>query len=272
LPIDRLSQRVAAVAFVVFIATAASSVGFVALTRSVSEGLLEAEVASGAPQGPLSALANALVWGQAGAIAALSLLTAALFGFAWYLRTRVAPLEAMHRSAGTEERGLHELKPLIERLVKEGTRLEADFAKLSSTTNQASSAIEESSIRAAKASHTAVEAAGIVREGAQRMTLQAEDSISALAAAMANRTYVLRHVDGRELAGGLASDTEVASVLTSLAGDLEALEQFARDRQTIAGESAATLTVALVEAIDRLNSVADRISAAADFGPKSEAA
>jgi hypothetical protein len=70
------------------------------------------------------------------------------------------------------------------------------------------------------------------------MTLQAGDSISALAAAMANRTYVLRHVDGgqpEELAGGIASDTEVASVLTSLAGDLEALERFARDRTSIAG-------------------------------------
>jgi hypothetical protein len=266
------------VAFIFLVATTAFSVAFVALTRSVFEGLLEVEVASGAPEGPLSDLADALVWGQAGAIAALSLLTAALFGFAWYLRTRVAPLQALQRSAattGVEERALHDLKPLIERLVKEGTRLEADFARLSSTTNQACGVIEESSVRAVKASHTAIEAAGIVRQGAQRMTLQAGDSISALAAAMANRTYVLRHVDGgqpEELAGGIASDTEVASVLTSLAGDLEALERFARDRTSIAGESAAALTVALVEAIDRLNDVADRISEAADLSPESEAA
>jgi hypothetical protein len=265
------------VAFVFLLATAAFSVAFVVLTRSVSEGLLEAEVASGAPEGPLSHLADALVWGQAGAMAALSLLTAALFGFAWYLRTRVAPLEALVQSAAAtdaEERALHDLKPLIERLVKEGTRLEADFARLSSTTNQACGAIDEASVRAAKASHTAIEAAGIVREGAQRMTLQAGDSISALAAAMANRTYVLRHVESEpeELAGGIASDTEVGSVLTSLAGDLEALERFAEDRKAIAAESAAALTVALVEAIDRLNNVTDRISAAADLGPKSEAA
>jgi hypothetical protein len=92
LPIERLSWRVAAVAFVFLVATTAFSVAFVALTRSVSEGLLEAEVASARAEGPLSDLADALVWGQAGAIAALSLLTAALFGFAWYLRTRVAPL------------------------------------------------------------------------------------------------------------------------------------------------------------------------------------
>ena len=61
-------------------------------------------------------------------------------------------------------------------------------------------------------------------------------------------------------------------MLTSLAGDLEALERFAHDRKTIASKSAAALTVALVEAIDRLNGVADRISATADLGPKSEAA
>jgi hypothetical protein len=61
-------------------------------------------------------------------------------------------------------------------------------------------------------------------------------------------------------------------VLASLACDLEALERFARDRKTIASKSAAALTVALVEAIDRLNGVADRISATADLGAKSEAA
>ena len=75
-----------------------------------------------------------------------------------------------------------------------------------------------------------------------------------------------------ELAGGFASDTEAVAVLTSLAGDLEALERFARDRKTIAGESATALTVALVEAIDRLNGVADRISATADLSAKEQAA
>ena len=279
MPIDKLNRRIVAAAFAVLLATAALSIGFVALTRYVSEGLIEAQIASSAPEAPLAQLADALVWGQAGAIAALTLLTAVLFGFAWYLRTRVAPLEALSRLAAspsaTEERALHGLKPLIERLVKDAARLEADLARLSSTTSQARTAIEDASVRAAKASHAAVEAAGIVRDGAQRMTLKAEDGISALTAAMANRAYVLKHVDvsgPEKLVGGFASDAEAASVLTSLAGDLEALERFARDRKTIAGESAAALTVALVEAIDRLNDVADRISATADLGPKSEAA
>ena len=98
-------------------------------------------------------------------------------------------------AGGPEEQGLHGLKPLIERLVKDAGRLEADLARLSSTTNQARAAIEDASVRAAKASHTAIEAAGIVREGAQRMTSKAEDSIAALAAAIANRPYIFRHVD-----------------------------------------------------------------------------
>jgi len=307
LPIDRLSRRIVAAAFVSLFATTAISIVFVSLARSVSEGLAEAQIASGAPETPLIQLADVLVWGQAGAIAALSLLTAALFGFAWYLRARVlAPLEALRRSlaaaasgalarpisgvergdeigaaaraadqlreavaGGPEDQGLHGLKPLIERLVKDAGRLEADLARLSSTTTQARTAIEDASIRAAKASHAAIEAAGIVRDGAERMTLKAEDSIAGLAAAIAHHPYISEPV---ELAGRFAADEEAASVLTSLAGDLEALERFAHDRKTIASESAAALTVALVEAIDRLNGVADRISATADLGPKSEAA
>ena len=173
-------------------------------------------------------------------------------------------------AGGPEDQGLHGLKPLIERLVKDAGRLEADLARLSSTTTQARTAIEDASVRAAKASHAAIEAAEIVRDGAERMTLKAEDSIAGLTAAMAHYPYYTS--EPVELAGRFAADEEAASVLTSLAGDLEALERFAHDRKTIASESAAALTVALVEAIDRLNGVADRISATADLGPKSEAA
>lgn len=246
----------------------------------MSEGLVEAQIVSGAPEAPLTQLADVLVWGQLSAVAALSLLTAALFGFAWYLRARVAPLDALSlrvavsRSDG-DERTLQGLKPLIERLTKEAARLEADLARLSSTTTQVRTAMEDASVRAAKASHAAVEAAGIAREGTQRMALKAEESITALMAAIANRTYVLKHTDASKaegLPGRFAPDADAAAVLAGLADDLEALERFARDRKTIASESAAAVTVALVEAIDRLNGVADRISAAADLGPKSEAA
>jgi hypothetical protein len=280
LPIDRLSRRIVAAAFVLLFATAAISVVFIALARSVSEALAEAQIASGASEAPLAELADVLVWGQAGAVAALTLLTGALFGFAWYLRARVAPLEGLNRRLAalpldSEERSLQGLKPLIERLLKDTGRLETDLARLSSTTTQARAAIEDATLRVAKASHAAVEAAGIARDGAQRITLKAEDGITALMAVIANRTYVSRHADmseAQEPPARFAPDEEAASVLTSLAGDLEALERFAHDRTAIASESAAALTVALVEAIDRLNGVADRISATADLGPKSEAA
>jgi hypothetical protein len=276
LPIDKLSRRIVAAAFISLLATVALSIAFIAITRSASEGLLEAQIASGAPEAPLSQLADVLVWGQAGAIAALSLLTAALFGFAWYVRARMAPLEALGCLAvspsAAEQRGLHDLKPLIERLVKDAARLEADLARLSSTATQARTALEDASVRAAKASHAALEAAGIAREGTQRMTIKAEESVAALLAAIANRTYVLKHTGASDAEERTDSDADAAFVLASLAGDLDALERFARDRNTIASESAAALTVVLVEAIDRLNNVAERISATADLGATSEAA
>ena len=84
----------------------------------MSEELVEAQIVSGAPEAPLTQLADVLVWGQLSAIAALSLLTAALFGFAWYLRARVAPLDALSRrlaasSSDGDERTRQGLKPLI---------------------------------------------------------------------------------------------------------------------------------------------------------------
>ena len=53
-------------------------------------------------------------------------------------------------------------------------------------------------------------------------------------------------------------------VLDSLVAGLNALERFARERETIAGDHAVAMTAALIEAIDRLNAVADRVSASAD--------
>jgi hypothetical protein len=240
---------------------------------------------------------------------ALAFLTAASFALAVFLRVRwVTPLDALRRSliaaaagalgqpvAGVErtdeigataraaerlrlailgekeEHGLLALHQLMERLSKDAGRLEADLALLSSAAAHARMSIEDASVRAAKASHTALEAAGIVREGAERMTLKAEDRIAALTTAFASRPLAA-DAHAADLASGFASDAEAIDVLTNLAGDLAALERFARDRRTIASESAAALTVALVEAIDRLNGVADRISATADLSQKSEAA
>jgi hypothetical protein len=210
-------------------------------------------------------------------MAALALLTAGLFALAWFLRERVLmPLDGLQRSqapaGGTEDSALQGLKQLIERLSKDAVRLEADLALLSTATIHARMSIEESSVRAAKASFAAIEAAGIVRDGAERMTLRAGAAMAAQGHAPNAAEPQSFEDSAAELAGRFATDTEADAVLTSLASDLEALERFARDRKTIAGESAAALTVALVEAIDRLNGVADRISATADLSAKDQAA
>jgi len=307
--VGRLSRRILTAAFLLLLTTVTAAIFFVVLTRSVTEGLVEAQLLSGTPEAPINRLADALVWGQAGAIVALALLTASLFALAIFLRVRVVtPLDTLRRSltaaaagalaqpmsaversdeigataraaerlrlaiiGSTEEHGLLGLKQLMERLSKDAGRLEADLALLSSAALQARTSIEDASVRATKASHTAIEAAGIVRDGAERMTLKAEDKIAALTTAFAARPPVASAVS-TDFASRFASDAEAIDVLTSLASDLEALERFARDRRTIASESAAALTVALVEAIDRLNGVADRISATADLSQKSEAA
>jgi len=53
-------------------------------------------------------------------------------------------------------------------------------------------------------------------------------------------------------------------VLEGLIGNLDALERFASERKAIAEDEAVAFMAALIEAIDRLNSVADRICATAD--------
>jgi hypothetical protein len=219
-------------------------------------------------------MANALVWAQSGAIVLLLCLTVALLTLVWLLRRRLLapPPESFA------------LQRLVERLGRDVARMEADLARLSSATTQARAGIEEASVRAAKASHAAIQAASLVRDGAAQLTLEAQQCMAAMTAALAGLIPdaagpPARHAPSGdlsapppELAGHFSSDAEAGAVLASLADDLQALERFARDRKTIASESAAALTVALVEAIDRLNGVADRISATADLAGKDEAA
>jgi hypothetical protein len=212
-------------------------------------------------------MANALVWAQTGAIVVLLCLTAALLTLVWLLRRRLLapPPESFA------------LQRLVERLGRDVARMEADLARLSSATTQARVGIEEASVRAAKASHAAIEAASLVRDGAEQITLEAQQCMAAMTAALAG---LIPEAAGPgdlsapppELAGHFSNDAEAGTVLASLADDLQALERFARDRKTIASESAAALMVALVEAIDRLNGVAECISATADRAGKDEAA
>ena len=306
-----ISRRMFIGSFFVLGLTAAAGAFSFGFNGSLSQSFADAANSQNAAN-RLNDFSGALVLAQAAAITALTLLAAMLFALAWFLRERlIAPLEALRRSlisaAGEEKQpvwGLdrkdelgalaraadrlrqattqngEQLRPqilaqAIERLIKDAGRLEADLARLASATSRASEKIEEASVRAVKASHTAIEAAGLTRDGAQRMATQAEDRIDALiqtakrlSAAAARTEYAdeesLSHDHGSTR--GFATDEEAASVLEGLVGDLDALERFARKRNTIESEQAVILNAALIEAIDRLNAVAERIAAAADQG------
>lgn len=303
-------------------AAAAFAVGFTgALTETLSDR-------SSAPFVRL-----VLIWAEAAAVAALFLLACALFAFAWYLRQHVTlPMENVRRSlngAATgdisahilgierkDEVGAlaraaerfrqavvsgadHRFYDVSERLKLSADRLEADLARMAAAAREAQMRVEESSARAARASHVATEAAGLARDGAVRIVQKAEDSVGTiglqarLAVDALTRAVTriagatprldpftlpesrsegaLVHADSRPVllltgTGELRPESGDA-ILEDLIGDLDALERFARGRKTIASEQAVALTVSLVEAIDRLNAVADQISAAADESP-----
>jgi len=101
---------------------------------------------------------------------------------------------------------------------------------------RATEKIEEASVRVVKASHTAIEAAGLTRDGAQRMATQAGDRIDALIetanapfschGANPIRREAALSDDRSAPASGVATDEEAASVLEGLVGDLDALERF----------------------------------------------
>jgi hypothetical protein len=189
----------------------------------------------------------------------------------------------------------HRLSEVTARLKLGADRLEADLARMALAMNEAQMRVEASAQRAAKASLTASEAAGLAKEGAARMTQKAEDAIESTGLQARTAMFALTNAVTRlaEAASGLDNSalpdrrsyaplpspgaqpmllvTNRASqagtgdaVLDDLIGDLEALERFAQERKTIASEQAVALTASLVEVIDRLNAVADRVSAAAD--------
>ena len=312
-----ISRRMFFGSFFVLGLTAAAGAFSFGFNGSLSQSFADAANSQNAVSG-FSDVSNALVWAQVAAITALSLLAAMLFALAWFLRERlIAPLDALRRSlisatgpeaqpvwgleckdeigavaraadrlrqmatAYREHQGPQILAQAIERLIKDAGRLEADLARLASATSRASEKIEEASVRAVKASHTAIEAAGLTRDGAQRMATQAEGRIDALidtakrlSTAMARTEYAAEAApsdDQSEAARQVATDDDAASALEGLVGDLDALERYARKRSTIENEQAVVLNAALIEAIDRLNAVAERIAATADQSAKDAA-
>jgi len=189
------TARLLAAAFAAIIllgGTAAFSIGFT--------GALERSFVN--PAASLDRFSQALVWSQAVAIAALSLLCFVLFALAWYLRERlIAPLEKLKRSlvasaAGTSDepiwgvtrrdeigavaRAAESLRvsgektpsrlalritpEVAERLVMSAERLEQHVVRIPEIAEEMRERVEEASLRAAKASHMAAEAASLTRE------------------------------------------------------------------------------------------------------------
>jgi HAMP domain-containing protein len=268
-------------------------------------------------------LAQALVWAQGTSVGALSLLSMVLFALAWFLRERlIAPLEALRHGVqaaaagaiseplwglertdeiGAIARAADKLRQataasdaarvlprlhmeLIERLAKGAVRLESDLAKTATATNHARLRIEHAGLRAAKASHTALEAADLARGGLARASERGEGKIDALArqpsavidtlvAAVTRLSDAATRLERQTAVEPPKSpqgdhpppeDGDAAGVMETLAGGLAALENFARQRPALASDQLVALTAALLKAIERLNAVAHSIADSSD--------
>ena len=135
-------------------------------------------------------------------------------------------------------------------------------------------------MRAAKASEAAIEAARLARQGAARLAQQSNDlsasvhhqsrtAIDALISAVDQLSRAASRGEtesdfeaARDYAVSAAEigDADTAAVLDNLAGGLEALERFARERRSLRDDQLLTLTAALLQAMERLNGVAHRIT------------
>jgi len=160
---------------------------------------------------------------------------------------------------------------LIERLAKGAARLESDLAKSATATNHARLRIEHAGLRAAKAAHAALEAAELARGGLARGAARDEgidsgahqpraviDTLVAAVARLSDAATRLERqtaVETAKSSGIHAPREDAAGVLETLAGGLAALENFARQRPTLASDQHVALTGALLRAIERLNAV-----------------
>ena len=183
------------------------------------------------------------------------------------------------------EHGLADVVPrahlqLLERLAKGASKLESDLASSAAASAQAQDRIEAASLRAAKASEAAIEAARLARQGASRLAQHSEDlsrsmrrqsrnAIDALVGAVDQLSRASSRCEaetqleaGHDYSQSLSElgDSATAAVLDNLAGGLDAVERFARERRTMGDDQLLVLTAALLQAMERLNGVAHRIT------------
>ena len=261
----------------------------------------------------LDILAGALVWMEAFFLGALLLLSMALIVLAWLLSKRpMAPVENLLASAApARARGMSQplwgagreddigdiarsakqhaetggpnldlplpqlhLK-IMEQLAQGAARLESEMSKASTATQQACLRIEQAGERAAKAGQAAIEAAALTHDGVRYGSGSAQDRMEA-AAARLSRSAAQWELRGESASPSLPElqDDDAAAVLESLAGGLDALERYARERPRIEQASIeeaiieddrlVPLAWALFKAVDRLNAVAHSLSGTSD--------
>ena len=260
-------------------------------------------------------LATALLWAEAISVVALVAMGALLLSIAWFMRERmIAPLARLRRAIATTgkgargeplwgvargdeigalaraadklreraEHGAADAVPrahlqLLERLAKGASKLEADLAQSAAASAQAQDRIEAASLRAAKASEAAIEAARLARQGAARLAQHTDDlsrsarrqsrnAVDALIGAVdqlsraASRWEAETELQDYSQSAPVLDDADTAAVLDNLAGGLDALERFAHERRSLGDDQLLMLTAALLQAMERLNTVAHRIT------------
>lgn len=311
-------RRVAAASLLTIALAGAAAAFGLGFTGAIHHSLTQTAAAT---DDRLTNLAQTLIWTQASSVGLLWLLSVGLFALAWFLRERlIGPLETLRHSVATAAEGstseplwgisrkdeigaiaraadklrqaadgqivqtLHRRHlEVMERLTSGALRLEADLSRISAAAGHARLRIEHAGLRAAKASHAAIEAAELARAGAARITEQTQDrlessrrqsrtALDTLVATVARLSDAAARLEGISGETAAAShplraepgDIDAIAVLGTLADGLEALESFVRHRPALAHDQLLRVTSALLHAVERLTQVADALSGESD--------
>ena len=239
----------------------------------------------------IESLSQALVIAQILAVLALAALSLTLLGMAWFIRARLLdPLRMLRRNTelaadgalplqlwganrsdeiGALARAIDRLRRklagapdavrrapelfarIVDDLSRAAERLDDDLVMVHARVADARDRIEGASRAAAHASMNAVEAADLARAGAERLTAKAEGAMTRFG----------------EVAQRLERNPTYAATLAALTADLAAFEKLTLDEGGIGGTEAAAVIASVIEAIDRLNGVVERIAAGAEPKP-----
>jgi hypothetical protein len=276
--IDRFLLAGSLIALGMVAGSAAYAVGY---TQSLRAALNSAGATAWA------SLLHALTMALASAVGAFGLLAVALFGLFWFVRVRVRePLAQLSSVMEAELRGASE--PDLPVLVKEDeiarltraahlmserykerdaqtvaqtVRLRKEFDELEAATLNAKRRIDQACLEAAKASRGALEAAAMAQTYIRQIDTR---NLSSQTIKAPSRTT------GRDNAADLGfahKGHKRSETLETLMHDLAVVEKKAPARQPFRSEEASVLNASVIDAIDRLNILADRVAEAAGRRP-----